>query len=506
MGTEPKINITAVAALVIALIVAFIAWIIWVTYLSPKARLLQKIPGEPALPLLGHTHILPTNANEFYNIVREFCGKHHEKGITRIQLGPLHHMVILFKAPLVEPILNSSRHITKAPDYEHLHPWLGTGLLTSTGTKWKSRRRLLTPSFHFQILKDFLLVFNEQSNIMVEKIRSDKNLMNNTTFDIFPFIANCALDIICETAMGTHLNAQSQENSDYVNAVFQISELIHVRQKQPWLWPDIIYYNIQSGKLFQKCLKILHGVTDQVIIDRKKEFDEQKSEVSTKRKAFLDMLLSEAQVSGLTHEDIREEVDTFMFEGHDTTSAGIGWAMHLIGRHPKVQLKLQQEMDQIFGDNNRDATYDDLSEMKYLECVIKEAQRLFPSVPMFGRNIKENISIGEYTIPAGVTALIVTQELHRDAHYFPNPHAFNPDRFSSESSTNRHPYCYVPFSAGPRNCIGQKFAMNEEKIVISSVLRKYNLRTTMKASEIPLLAEVILRPKNGIHISVEKRK
>merc|ERR1712038_532591 len=269
MGTEPKINITAVAALVIALIVAFIAWIIWVTYLSPKARLLQKIPGEPALPLLGHTHILPTGANDFYNKVTELCEKYQDGGITRLQLGPIYNMIILFKAPLVEPILNSNNHITKAHDYDVLHPWLGTGLLTSTGTKWKSRRRLLTPSFHFQILKDFLLVFNEQVAVMLDKLKTNKEVVNGKPFDIFPAITNCALDIICETAMGSHPNAQNNENSEYVDAVFEISELVHIRQKQPWLWPNLVYNNITPGKRFAKCLKTLHNFTNKVINDRR---------------------------------------------------------------------------------------------------------------------------------------------------------------------------------------------------------------------------------------------
>ncbi|KAK7073668.1 Cytochrome P450 4V2, partial [Halocaridina rubra] len=226
-----------------------------------------------------------------------------------------------------------------------------------------------------------------------------------------------------------------------------------------------------------------------------------------KRLAFLDLLLESAEKDpSLTTEDIREEVDTFMFEGHDTTAAAINWSLYLLGCHPDLQARVHEELDAIFGDDDRPVTMADLREMKYTENCIKEALRIFPSVPFIARELQEEAIIDNYRIPAGTTVMIVTYRLHRDPEQFPRPEVFDPDRFLPENVQNRHPYAYVPFSAGPRNCIGQKFALMEEKIVVASVLRHFRVESTTRREDLKLLGELILRPENGNALKLFPRK
>ena len=179
--------------------------------------------------------------------------------------------------------------------------------------------------------------------------------------------------------------------------------------------------------------------------------------------------------------------------------------MFLLASHPEIQQRCQEELQTIFGDDLRPATSKDLSSMKYLEMCLKESLRLYQSVPIIVRCLGEDIHVGNQLIPAGTNCLMLTYLLHRDPNVFENPDRFNPDRFLPENCLKRGPYDYVPFAAGPRNCIGQKFAMLEEKIMISSVLRRFNIKTTMKEKDISLLEELTLCPKNGIWISIEKR-
>ncbi len=117
----------------------------------------------------------------------------------------------------------------------------------------------------------------------------------------------------------------------------------------PFYWPNTVFDRTKAGKEHKRCLDILHGFTRKVIQERDAEFEADEFE-SKKRVAFLDILLrAKHEDNSITFEDIQEEVDTFMFEGHDTTAAAASWACHLIGSHPEVQKKLHQEVDAIFG-------------------------------------------------------------------------------------------------------------------------------------------------------------
>lgn len=528
-------------------------------------QLINKLPGPPALPLLGNALDNAVPRNQLMKTWMARSSKYSP--IYREWGGPV-AVIHLTRPEHVELILNSSKHITKSLVYKFLHPWLGTGLLTSTGAKWHSHRKMITPTFHFKILDMFVDVFVEKCQILVDKLadkleqdkrdklngqvdkladtlskgvadkrmngqvdkladRTDKlgdklaDQSEGEAFDVYPFITRCAMDIICETAMGIEINAQSDTKSDYVRAVYEISELTIVRSVRPWLWHPFIFGLTKYGRRYNQCLKVLHGFTNKVIRERKQLLEARKmapeaKPVSTededvgkkKRSAFLDLLLaaSEHATTPLTDVEIREEVDTFMFEGHDTTTAGICWSLFLLGSHPEVQDRVVAELDTIFADEpDRRITMRDLNEMKYLERVIKESLRLFPSVPFIGRVLAEDTQFGEYLVPAGTFVNVEIFHVHRCADQFPEPNRFNPDNFLPENVQSRHPYSYVPFSAGPRNCIGQKFALLEEKCMLASVLRKFTVTATEKFENLTLMNELILRPESGIRVKLAHR-
>ncbi|GFG30378.1 hypothetical protein Cfor_12948 [Coptotermes formosanus] len=370
--------------------------------------------------------------------------------------------------------------------------------------KWQGRRKFLTPAFHFKILEEYLKVFNTNSQILVEKLGAQ---VGESFVDITSYVSMCTLDLICETAMGVQIHSQTDGEAEYIKAVKRMAKVVVKRQFTPWLHKDCIYYSSPLGREELRLLQILHGFSDQVMSRGALCVSGYSFDLSKRRRlAFLDLLIEISEQEGLlSGADIREEVDTFMFEGHDTTSMGISWAMYLLGSHPEVQEKVVEELKGIFGDSDREATYGDLQQMKYLERVIKEALRLFPSVPAFSRCLEVDVKIKNYTIPAGTQLPILPFLMHRNPEVFPNPEDFNPDNFLPERVQNRHPFAYIPFSAGPRNCIGQRFAMLEEKVVLSSVLRRLRLESLDKREEVPLLLELILRPQNGIRIKISPR-
>lgn len=504
----------AVSLLVAAVVLVAIA----VVSKYQAFAVVRKIPGPTPSILFGNALQLSSTPDGLLEQVLQWAQQFHD-GLYCLWIGPLYPFVVMYKPELVEILLNNSKHTTKSIEYEFVHPWLGTGLLTSDGSKWKRRRRLITPTFHFKILNTFIQVFEEQAAILVTHL---ERYVKKGAFNIMPYIAHCALDIICITSMDSSPNAQGDSNSPYVNAVVRMTELVQMRQRTPWLGYDIVYNLTPSGREHNRCLKILHGFTNKVIDERiasraakrrqsqaeeKEQEDADESGFKRKKRlAFLDLLLEAYDKGEISREGLREEVDTFMFEGHDTTAAGITWTLYLLARHPLIQQQVQEEVDSFFEQRPDTLTVEDLKELRYLECAIKEAQRLFPSVPVIGRTTSEDCQLGSYLAPKGTSLAIATVGLHRNPEVWPAPLEFNPDRFLPENSQGRHPFAYVPFSAGPRNCIGQRFAILEEKLVLAHVLRNFSIESTQTFDDVRPCAKLITRPRDGIYVSLAKRQ
>ncbi|GFQ65074.1 cytochrome P450 4V2, partial [Trichonephila clavata] len=226
------------------------------------------------------------------------------------------------------------------------------------------------------------------------------------------------------------------------------------------------------------------------------------------RKSLMDMLLElHFESQELSEEDIREEVNTFVSAGHETVSLGIMWALYLIGLYPDVQAKIQEELDRIFGaDLERDVTENDLNELKYLDCVLKETNRVYTITPIIGRHLTEDRDICGYTIPKGSDCFVLIYFLHRDKDVFPDPEKFDPDRFLPENFS-KIPECgYIPFSAGSRNCIGQKFAVMEMKTIVSSILRNYSIESLDSRDKVLPIFQTTLQPSIPIRIKIRPRK
>jgi cytochrome P450 len=278
----------------------------------------------------------------------------------------------------------------------------------------------------------------------------------------------------------------------------------------PIVWPEIMFGLFGEKKEHDWCLNVIHSFIKKVIEERYREL---KNEGPTspggsgkKRLAFLDLLIDMAEKNQFTFQDICDETNTFMFAGHDTTATGMNWALHLLGCNPEIQAKVHQELDGVFGDDDRAVEYDDLRNLPYLECCLKEALRLFPSVPMYARTLAEDATIAGYVIPGGTRVVISPYLVHRDPKHWPDPDVYNPDRFLAENSIGRHPYAYLPFSAGARNCIGQRYALMEEKTLMAWILRYFKIKSVHRRDQIRPKGELILRPNEGVHVVLELRR
>lgn len=423
-------------------------------------------------------------------------------GMFRLWIGPF-PVVCICRADSAKVILESSVETSKPKEgYGRLQEWLGTSILTSNGERWRSKRKMLTPAFHFSILNDFMTIFNKEATILLDQFSQFAD--SRQSVDVFPLIKLCALDIICESAMGVNIRAQLGQNKDYVRSVKDVCQLLWDRERLPWLWPTPLW--VLSGKAakLRKALATVKGFSIEIIAKRKKELLQHKREASGK-KAFLDLLLEMQHTNCLSDDDIREEVDTFMLAGHDTIASALGYALFCLGNYPEEQEKLFEEVREVLGPTDRELTQDDLCKLKLTDKVLKEALRVFPPLPMIARRLHSDVEIGGVTLPAGVTTLILPFATHRDPKYFGRPRDFFPNHFDVDACSSRSAYAFIPFSAGPRNCIGQRFAVMEEKVLLARLVRQFRFRATMTFQENRGLPELVLRPSRGVPLIVERR-
>uniref|UniRef100_A0AC34QXY8 Cytochrome P450 n=1 Tax=Panagrolaimus sp. JU765 TaxID=591449 RepID=A0AC34QXY8_9BILA len=499
------VGLTVVLVSVTAVFLYLVKKFLWIK------QNLDRIQGPTALPFIGNLHQLKFASDEFFEQAQgiSYMFRDSTERMCRIWLGPL-PFVLLYGAEECEAVLGSSKMLTKMFHYNHLAPWIGQGLLISKPEKWRPRRKMLTPTFHYDILKDFVEVYNRHASTLISKFH---DLVGKGYNDVFHTITLCTLDVICESALGININAQ-KSHTDYLDAVFRMKAIVHNRNVKAHFYSTILFYLFGDGFEQDKCVKILHEFTSNAIEQRRTlmqeaggvaKFLEQRAEgQGHRRMAFLDLMLDLFDKGELDRAGIQEEVDTFTFEGHDTTSAAMNFFLHLVGSNPEIQSRIQREIDEVIGDQIRDVTFEDIGRLKYLEACLKETLRMYPSVPLIARQTVEDTQIKDKILPAGTGVVIVASMVHRDPRYWENPEVFDPERFLD--SELKHPYQYIPFSAGSRNCIGQRFAMMEEKCIIARILREFKVQSKVRTDQLRLAADLIIRPKFGNFVKFQKRQ
>ncbi|XP_036144121.1 cytochrome P450 4C1-like isoform X2 [Monomorium pharaonis] len=446
---------------IIILLLVFVYFVYYMQYGSNK-HLINKIPGPPGYPIIGNILLGLRSREDIWKILFNLSNQYYP--IFKVWAFFI-TMVSIRHPNDLEIILNNTKHINKGLIYDKLSPWLGTGLLLSTGSKWQSRRKLLTPTFHFNILKQFTKILIEESESMTKSL---KNAGGVITIDLIPFLSEHTLNIICETAMGTSLQGMGSVQQQYRKAVHRMGELFVYRILRPWLYNDWIFSLTPKGREQRKILKILHGFTKKIIAERKVyhkhhgqylrnlsegTVDAETIEMEKKQLAILDLLILASQEGLLTDSDIREEVDVFILGGYDTTSVAMSFTLSLLAEHKDIQDCVRREVDAIMQESQGKLTMKSLQDLKYLERCIKESLRLYPSLYFIARVTSEKIQLNSYLIPAKTIVHLNIRDVHRDPNFWPNPEIFDPDRFLPENCQNRHPYSYIPFSAGPRNCL-----------------------------------------------------
>ena len=412
-------------------------------------------------------------------------------------------IVNLFTPEALEIILKSSVHLEKPDVYESARPWLRNGILISEPHKWHIDRKLLTPAFHYSNLERFIPIINKHCRTLCEVIENYPNMIVDNAMHTFE---NAAFDILCETSFGTDLNIQRETNS-FADNFHLLMELGIKRTFNPiMLKSEFLFSLSNNGRKYFKAIKAINVFTMNLIRKRKEALIEESkcTQSASKIKSLLDLMLDIHLNDGkFTLDDIQDQVNTFEFAGQDTLAVGISLALFELSHNQEVQDRTRQELNDVLGDST-EITKDHLNQLTYLEKVIKECLRLYPPAPFGGRLLAEDTVIEGYTIPSGSFIWMLIGSMHRNPTVWSDPLRFDPERFSAENSAGRHPFAYIPFSKGIRNCIGQKYAMLVMKITLAAVLRKFKLYPITKREEMVYAFEATLKAVNKISIGFKQ--
>ncbi|XP_049989313.1 cytochrome P450 4A12 isoform X3 [Alexandromys fortis] len=301
----------------------------------------------------------------------------------------------------------------------------GYGLLLLNGETWFQHRRMLTPAFHYDILKPYVRIMADSVHVMLDKW--EQIVGQDSTLEIFQHISLMTLDTIMKCAFSHEGSVQLDgKYQPYIQAVGDMINLFFFRVRNIFHQNDIIYSLSSNGRQATSAYRLAHDHTDQVIKSRKAQLQDEGELEKVKKKRrldFLDILLFARMENGgsLSDKDLRAEVDTFMFEGHDTTASGISWILYALATHPEHQQRCRDEVQSLLG-GGASITWDHLDQMPYTTMCIKEALRLYPPVPAIVRELSTPVTFPDgRSLPKGVSVLLSLYGLHHNPTVWPNP-------------------------------------------------------------------------------------
>ncbi|XP_068612686.1 cytochrome P450 4F3 [Brachionichthys hirsutus] len=432
-------------------------------------------------------------------------------------LGPFYHLVRVFHPDYVKPLLTAPADITVKDElvYGHLRPWLGQSLLLSSGEAWSRKRRLLTPAFHFDVLRSHVETFNSSADTMHVKWRR-MAAADGPDIEMFHHVTLMTLDSLLKCAFSYDSNCQ-QSASDYVSAIVELSDLIMDRRYRMFHHWDWIYWKTSQGRRFKEALSIVHRFTRDVVEKRRASIGrETKNDCDTapqRKKDFVDILLmsKDEEGHGIADEEIQAEANTFMFAGHDTTASAICWTLYNLANHDHYQEKCRQEVaDLMQGREAHEIQWEDLSQLPFTTMCVRESLRLHAPVQAVTRTYTRDMELpGGRTVPKGAICLVSIYGTHHNPDVWANPHEFNPLRFDPANKSSLASHAFIPFSSGPRNCIGQKFALAELRVVVALTLLRFRLSPGANpelrsgSGGVRRLPHLVLRVEGGLWLQVE---
>ena len=344
--------------------------------------------------------------------------------------------------------------------FQVLRAFLRQGLLTSEGDHWLRQRRIAQPAFHRTRIAGFGDTMTQAAGDMVDRWLGASA---SDVVDVTAEMMRLTLRIVGEALLSTDVSHEADRVGQALNITLrQANDAIGRIIPWPEWWPTPARRRVRAA------MRILDDVILEIIAARRAG--------GTDPGDLLSMLMQardEDTGEGMSDAQLRDEVMTVFLAGQETTAIALGWTWYLLAQHAAVRQRLHTALDTVLG--GRTPTVADLPRLGFVEQVIKESMRLYPPAWVISRCAITDDILGGYRIPAGAIVLVSPYVTHRHPRFWGTPEAFDPDRFDTAPQTERPPFAYFPFGGGPRQCIGNSFAMMELVLVVATIAQRCEL-------------------------------
>jgi cytochrome P450 len=460
----------------------------------------NSLPGPPSLPVLGNILIfIKKNHKDIFELIENWHHEYMDTTMWRIWFGA--KLAIFVNDPLViENILTSTKCLEK-PAFYCLE--YGLNSLSSQYDIWKKHREFLKQAFSNIGVNGFHTISVESINKLLQMLN---NRIDDEEFDMSIYTTRCSLLMLCGLAFG--IDETCAELDDlFFKVIGRQNQLVAARYQNPIYLVDPIYRLTRMYRKEKKYQKTIGQYLNEILTERR---DIAKSNQLIGEKSHSDVLIDQMiqqqqHIDAFTDQEIMQNVYTTIVSGFENIALQASYIILMLAMHPEIQERTAIEIIELLEISKiNDAEL--LHKSTYLDCVIKETMRLCPVVPFVARKTLEEIQVADIAIPSGVTLLISIYSLHRRKDIWgEKANQFNPDNFLTENIKEKHTYCFLPFSGGQRNCIGDQFSILFLKLMLIKLLRNFKFKTKLKFDEITFKVDTALRIQNDCMVSIEKR-
>jgi len=379
-----------------------------------------------------------------------------------------------------------AKHIQKPKVVKQMwKPFLGNGLVPNDGESWRRQHKLVMPGFHKMRVDAYAPTMAEYTRDMVGGWKEGEQR------DFRKEMVKLTLRVVGKTLFDTDL---AHDSATVHEAMEDISEALidHAQTPIPaprW-WPS------KRNRRMVRALDAMDGVIERLVAARRKQREDRGDLMSH-------IVFATDEHGSMSDQQMRDELMTLIFAGHETTAHTLTWAWYLLASHRDKLAKAQEEIDRVL--RGRPISVDDLPELPYLEMCLKESLRRLPAVWIFAREAQMDLRLGGFDFPKGSILAISPLATGRNAKYFDEPLAYRPERWTREFERSLPKGAYVPFAAGPRVCLGKQFAMMEMRIILGTLIQKVEINV-LEGFEPDFVPELSLHPgERGMQMRVRFR-